>query len=229
MSSDPKAVVLLSGGLDSATALAEARAAGFDCYALTLVYGIHGWFGSWFVARGVQIIFAPTGMILASIANALARCLLDLERSREALAILDEAIALQPQDPETLANRGRALQELGRLADAEHSFIVTFPESSARNEGPVPNLPGAGGAAQGGPIDVQGSAIRPTLVMLLDGKKLKEFEIGGPQPGEAVSIGVWVTMMALSSISVMTVGMPEPQSPCTSPFSCARNTSCVPL
>ena len=35
--------------------------------ALTLVYGIHGWFGSWFAGRGVQIIFAPTGMILATV------------------------------------------------------------------------------------------------------------------------------------------------------------------
>ena len=35
--------------------------------ALTLVYGIHGWFGTWFADRGIQIIFAPTGMILATI------------------------------------------------------------------------------------------------------------------------------------------------------------------
>jgi 7-cyano-7-deazaguanine synthase len=37
----PRAVILLSGGLDSATTLAIARAQGFECYALSVSYGQH--------------------------------------------------------------------------------------------------------------------------------------------------------------------------------------------
>lgn len=39
MSSSPKAVCLLSGGLDSSTCLAIAREQGFDCYCLSFDYG----------------------------------------------------------------------------------------------------------------------------------------------------------------------------------------------
>ena len=34
--------------------------------ALVLVYGPFGWFGGWFLARGVQIVFALPGMVLAT-------------------------------------------------------------------------------------------------------------------------------------------------------------------
>jgi sulfate transport system permease protein len=35
--------------------------------ALTLVYGIHGWFGTFFLNHGIRIIFAVPGMLLATI------------------------------------------------------------------------------------------------------------------------------------------------------------------
>jgi sulfate/thiosulfate transport system permease protein len=35
--------------------------------ALTLVYGIHGWFGNWFANHGIRIIFAWPGMALATV------------------------------------------------------------------------------------------------------------------------------------------------------------------
>jgi sulfate/thiosulfate transport system permease protein len=35
--------------------------------ALTLVYGIHGWFGTFFTDHGIRIIFAVPGMLLATI------------------------------------------------------------------------------------------------------------------------------------------------------------------
>ena len=39
MSAAPRAVVLLSGGMDSAVVLAEMRHAGFECHALSFDYG----------------------------------------------------------------------------------------------------------------------------------------------------------------------------------------------
>lgn len=35
--------------------------------ALILVYGTGGWFGNWFIEHGIQIIYAPAGMVLATV------------------------------------------------------------------------------------------------------------------------------------------------------------------
>jgi mono/diheme cytochrome c family protein len=83
----------------------------------------------------------------------------------------------------------------------DHTFIVTFPERHATSEGPVPNLDGAGGASLGGPVDAKGSAVRPSLIFLLDGKRLKEFEISGPTAGEAVSIEAGPPTLARAEVT----------------------------
>jgi mono/diheme cytochrome c family protein len=83
----------------------------------------------------------------------------------------------------------------------DHTFIVTFPDRHAAQEGPVPNLDGAGGAGLGGPVDAKGSSVRPSLMFLLDGKKLKEFEIAGPTAGEAVSIEAGPPTLARAEVT----------------------------
>ena len=70
-----------------------------------------------------------------------------------------------------------------------HNVIVTFPDEFAEREGPVSNVGGIGGAALGGPLDVLGTAVRPTIEFRLDGKRVKLFEIGGMTAGEAAFDG----------------------------------------
>ncbi len=83
----------------------------------------------------------------------------------------------------------------------QHTFIVTFPDRHGLTEGPVPNLDGAGGAALAGPVDAKGSAARPTLLFFLDGRKLREFEIAGPNTGEAVSTEAGPPTLARAEIT----------------------------
>ena len=56
--------------------------------------------------------------------------LLKLERPADALATLDQALALAPDDAEATFGRGLALRRLGRTRDSEatlHDFIARFP------------------------------------------------------------------------------------------------------
>jgi len=70
-----------------------------------------------------------------------------------------------------------------------HTVVVTFPDEHAEREGPVMNVGGPGGPPGGGPLDVLGAAIRPSLDFLLDGKRVKRFEIHGMTAGEAAFDG----------------------------------------
>ena len=70
-----------------------------------------------------------------------------------------------------------------------HSVIVTFPDEFAAREGPVSDVAGPGGDALGGPLDLLGKAIRPTLEFRVDGRRVKLFEIGGMSAGEAAFDG----------------------------------------
>jgi hypothetical protein len=70
-----------------------------------------------------------------------------------------------------------------------HTVIVTFPDEFAEREGPVLNVGGPGGPPIGGPLDVLGTANRPTIEFRVDGRRVKLFEIGGMTAGEAAFDG----------------------------------------
>lgn len=76
-----------------------------------------------------------------------------------------------------------------RMTAGAHTVIVTFPDEFAAREGPVSDVSGPGGAALGGPLDLLGTAIRPSIEFRVDGKRVKRFEIGGMTAGEAAFDG----------------------------------------
>src|SRR5215218_8079786 len=64
--------------------------------ALVLVYGRTGWFGGWLADQGVQVIFSPLGMILATMFVSLPFV------AREVVPVLREVGTEQEQAAETL-------------------------------------------------------------------------------------------------------------------------------
>ena len=79
---------------------------------------------------------------------------------------------------------------LTKVKAGSHTVIVTFPDQFAEREGPVLNVGGPGGAPLGGPMDVLGTAVRPTLEFRVDGRRVKLFEIAGMTAGEAAFDGL---------------------------------------
>jgi 7-cyano-7-deazaguanine synthase len=98
-----KAVVLLSGGLDSSTALAITASRGFECHALTVVYGqLH------------QVEVEASRRVAAALGTAEHRVLtLDLA-PLAASALTDPAIEVP---------RGRSLEEIGAEGDVPATYV----------------------------------------------------------------------------------------------------------
>ena len=77
-----------------------------------------------------------------------------------------------------------------RLEAGPHSVVVAFPDEHAIREGPVSNVSGPGGRALGGPLDLLGTAIRPTIEFRINGRRAKLFEIAGMTSGESAFDGL---------------------------------------
>ena len=71
-----------------------------------------------------------------------------------------------------------------RIPAGTHVVATTFPREFAEGEGPIPELPGAGGPPVGGPLDPLNVGPLATIDLRLDGKRLKLFEIRPPSAYE---------------------------------------------
>ena len=76
------------------------------------------------------------------------------------------------------------------LKAGPHVVIVTFPDEFAAREGPVSDVSGRGGRALGGPLDLLGTAIRPTIDFRVDGERIERFEIKGMNASQAAMEGL---------------------------------------
>jgi sulfate/thiosulfate transport system permease protein len=86
--------------------------------ALILVYGENGWFGSWLAERGIQVIFAPPGMILATIFVSLPFVV------REVQPVLREIGTEQEQAASTLGASG--FQTFWRITLPSIRWALTY-------------------------------------------------------------------------------------------------------
>ncbi len=77
-----------------------------------------------------------------------------------------------------------------RLEAGPHVVLVTFPDEFAAREGPVSDVGGPGGRALGGPLDLLGTAIRPTVEFRVDGNRARLFDIAGMTSGESAFDGL---------------------------------------
>ena len=148
--------------------------------ALTLVYGIHGWFGTFFSDHGIQIIFAVPGMVLATIFVSLPFVV------REVAPVLVEIGDEQEQAAATLGASGWQTFWRVTLPSIRWGVIYGVILSTARALGEI-------GAVLVVSSNIPGSTL--TLPLLVYQR--------AEQPGSAATTGAYAAATELAVISLV--------------------------
>ena len=158
---------------------------------LLLVYGANGWFGSWLIGHGVQVIFAVPGMVLATVFVCLPFVV------REVAPVLREVGDEQEQAAVTLGASG--WQTFWRITLPSIRWGVAY--------GVV--LTTARAIGEFGAVSVVSGHIAgqtETLTLLVD-KRFQNFDLAGAYAASAL-----LAVIALGTLLAMTVLKPRRES-----------------
>jgi sulfate transport system permease protein len=155
--------------------------------ALVLVYGKGGWFGDWFLRHGIQVIYAPAGMVIATVFVSLPFVV------REVAPVLLEAGDEQEQAAATLG--ASSWQTFWRVTLPSIRWGVAYGVvlTTARALGEI-------GAVAVVSSQVAGSTL--TLPLLV---AQRDAQIGSGQLTGAYAAGAELAVMSLIVLLVMTV------------------------
>jgi sulfate/thiosulfate transport system permease protein len=159
--------------------------------ALILVYGDTGWFGNWFLQHGIRIIYAPTGMVLATVFVSLPFVV------REVAPVLMEVGDEQEQAAATLG--ASSFQTFWRITLPAIRWGVAYGVvlTTARALGEI-------GAVAVVSSNVAGSTLTLPLLVLQ-----RDSQIGSQAITGAYAAGTELVVMSLIVLVAMTVLAPE--------------------
>ena len=159
--------------------------------ALILVYGQTGWFGNWFVQHGIRIIYAPTGMIVATLFVSLPFVV------REVAPVLMEVGDEQEQAAATLG--ASSWQSFWRVTLPSIRWGVAYGVvlTTARALGEI-------GAVAVVSSNVAGSTLTLPLLVLQ-----RDSQIGPQAISSAYAAGAELAVMSLIVLLVMTMLAPR--------------------
>jgi sulfate/thiosulfate transport system permease protein len=156
--------------------------------ALYLLYGRQGWFGSWFLDHGIQIIFSTPGMILATVFVSLPFVV------REVAPVLREVGDEQEQAAATLGANARQTFLRVTLPSIRWGIAYGVVLSTARAIGEF----GAVSVVSG---KIAGQT--ETLTLLVD-KRFSNFDLAGAYAASAL-----LAVIALATLLAMTLIKPR--------------------